>query len=149
MLFVRLRRFTQTRFIVRASIRYKKYHFTFKLCYLLSHLDAIRILFAAWWIFIQVITSFYTAELTAVLTLSTNDLRVNNLNELKEDSGAKWVAVEGAQMELLKKNEHLSFLNEDLKTGKGQLVKDIPTALEKVINEDETLSGAIQAIAHR
>jgi len=28
-----------------------------------------RVLFATWWIFVQVLTSFYTAELTAFLTL--------------------------------------------------------------------------------
>ena len=50
---------------------------------------------ATWWIFVQVLTSFYTAELTAFLTLADNTLPVNNLQQLQADQNAKWVAVSG------------------------------------------------------
>ena len=64
--------------------------------------DVARILFASWWLFIQVITSFYTAELTAVLTLSQEGLPVNNLAELQSLKGATWIAIDGAELTLLR-----------------------------------------------
>lgn len=65
--------------------------------------DVARILFASWWLFIQVITSFYTAELTAVLTLSQSELPVQNMEQLRYREGAKWVAIDGAEMAILQK----------------------------------------------
>jgi hypothetical protein len=35
-----------------------------------------RILFASWWIFVQVLTSFYTAELTALPIKNFDDFKV-------------------------------------------------------------------------
>ena len=66
--------------------------------------DIARILFACWWLFIQVITSFYTAELTAVLTLTASELPVTNLSDLEvPDSTARWVAVNGSEINILLK----------------------------------------------
>jgi hypothetical protein len=42
-----------------------------------------RILFASWWIFVQVLTSFYTAELTAFLTLTDTSLPIKNFDDFK------------------------------------------------------------------
>jgi len=42
-----------------------------------------------------VLTSFYTAELTAFLTLTDTTLPVKNLEDLKNSPNAKWVAVAG------------------------------------------------------
>ena len=55
-----------------------------------------RILFATWWIFVQVLTSFYTAELTAFLTLVDSSLPIKNLEDLKNVQSAKWIAIAGA-----------------------------------------------------
>jgi hypothetical protein len=42
------------------------------------------------------LTSFYTAELTAFLTLVDSSLPVQNLQDLKNDPSAKWIAIAGA-----------------------------------------------------
>lgn len=39
--------------------------------------DSIRVAFATWWIFITILTSFYTANLTAFLTLARFSLPIN------------------------------------------------------------------------
>lgn len=52
--------------------------------------DSARLLFSTWWIFILILTAFYTANLTAFLTLSTFTLPINSA----EDIGRKhyqWV----------------------------------------------------------
>ncbi|XP_017777071.1 PREDICTED: glutamate receptor ionotropic, delta-1 [Nicrophorus vespilloides] len=60
--------------------------------------DSSRLLFATWWIFITILTAFYTANLTAFLTLSKFTLPVNKV----EDIGAKkysWVTHKGSAIE--------------------------------------------------
>nr|CAD7432142.1 unnamed protein product [Timema monikensis] len=44
----------------------------------LSIVDSSRLLFATWWIFITILTSFYTANLTAFLTLSRFTLPIDD-----------------------------------------------------------------------
>lgn len=44
--------------------------------------DSTRMLFASWWIFITILTSFYTANLTAFLTLSRFTLPINTWDDL-------------------------------------------------------------------
>lgn len=44
--------------------------------------DSTRLLFATWWIFITILTSFYTANLTAFLTLSKFTLPINNVDDI-------------------------------------------------------------------
>jgi hypothetical protein len=44
--------------------------------------DSIRIIFATWWIYITILTSFYTANLTAFLTLSRFTLPINNPKDI-------------------------------------------------------------------
>ncbi|XP_031331816.1 glutamate receptor ionotropic, delta-2 isoform X3 [Photinus pyralis] len=56
--------------------------------------DSTRLLFAVWWIFITILTAFYTANLTAFLTISMFTLPVSKA----EDIGAKkysWIADDG------------------------------------------------------
>ena len=52
---------------------------------------------ATWWIFVQILTSFYTAHLTAFFTLSAPKNPVGNLVELTQrpHPPAKWVSVRG------------------------------------------------------
>ncbi|RZB39912.1 glutamate receptor ionotropic, delta-1, partial [Asbolus verrucosus] len=60
--------------------------------------DSSRILFSTWWIFITILTAFYTANLTAFLTLSKFTLPINQ----PEDIGAKkskWVTTRGNALE--------------------------------------------------
>jgi hypothetical protein len=44
--------------------------------------DSIRVAFATWWMFITILTSFYTANLTAFLTLSRFTLPINEPHDL-------------------------------------------------------------------
>lgn len=44
--------------------------------------DSTRLLFATWWIFITILTSFYTANLTAFLTLSQFTLPINDVEDI-------------------------------------------------------------------
>ena len=62
--------------------------------------DSTRLLFATWWIFITILTSFYTANLTAFLTLSRFTLPIEGPKELvKTKSG--WIAHKGSALEYL------------------------------------------------
>lgn len=65
--------------------------------------DSTRILFATWWIFITILTSFYTANLTAFLTLSKFMLPINTVEDIlrKEKS---FVAHQGGAVEYAIKN---------------------------------------------
>ena len=60
--------------------------------------DVARILFGTWWVFITIVTAFYTAQLTVVLASSSRLLPVNNLQEINQDSAATWVAVGGGAL---------------------------------------------------
>lgn len=65
--------------------------------------DSTRLLFATWWIFITILTAFYTANLTAFLTLSKFTLPINSVDDIlgKEK---KFVAHEGGAVEYAIKN---------------------------------------------
>lgn len=45
-------------------------------------LDSSRLLFATWWIFITILTAYYTANLTAFLTLSRFTLPINEPKDI-------------------------------------------------------------------
>ena len=49
----------------------------------------------------QVLTSFYTAELTAFLTLVDSTLPVKNLDDLRYRAGAKWVGIAGGTFQTI------------------------------------------------
>lgn len=64
----------------------------------ITFLDSSRLLFATWWIFITILTAFYTANLTAFLTLSQFTLPISK----PEDIGTKkysWVSQKNGAIE--------------------------------------------------
>ncbi|XP_070502352.1 glutamate receptor ionotropic, delta-1 [Chironomus tepperi] len=73
--------------------------------------DSIRVVFATWWMFITILTSFYTANLTAFLTLSRFTLDINEpkdlLNKRHQFIGLRGSAVDYA---IRNTNEELDFL---------------------------------------
>ncbi|XP_001651932.2 glutamate receptor ionotropic, kainate 2 [Aedes aegypti] len=76
--------------------------------------DSTRILFASWWIFITILTSFYTANLTAFLTLSKFTLPINNAEDVRKKE-KQFVTIRGNAIEYAIKNSDetlnsLSFL---------------------------------------
>ena len=82
-----------------------------------------RILFGSWWLFITIVTAFYTAQLTAVLAGSSRALPVNNLEELHSDEEATWVAMGGGAFEtIIKSWPEYEALKHDLHTKKGVFV---------------------------
>ncbi|XP_036143482.1 glutamate receptor ionotropic, delta-1 isoform X2 [Monomorium pharaonis] len=62
--------------------------------------DSTRILFATWWIFILILTSFYTANLTAFLTKPQFTLPINNVRDLMR-KGYHWVTYKGRTLDFL------------------------------------------------
>ncbi|KAL7289919.1 hypothetical protein TKK_0016306 [Trichogramma kaykai] len=67
--------------------------------------DSTRIIFATWWIFITILTSFYTANLTAFLTLSKFTLDINSIDDLIR-YGYSWFVIEGKSVQTLMKYDY-------------------------------------------
>lgn len=65
--------------------------------------DSIRIIFATWWIYITILTSFYTANLTAFLTLSRFTLPINNPKDILSKKQA-FISQRGFAIEYAIKN---------------------------------------------
>ncbi|XP_063708736.1 glutamate receptor ionotropic, delta-2 [Culicoides brevitarsis] len=80
--------------------------------------DSTRILFATWWIFITILTSFYTANLTAFLTLSRFTLPFNTVEDIVQKD-QRFVSKRGGGIEYSIKNQ-----NEEL------------NILQKLVNRD-------------
>lgn len=60
--------------------------------------DSARVMFATWWIFITVLTAFYTANLTAFLTLSDFTLPIKSPGDIGAGQ-RKWVTNKGNAIE--------------------------------------------------
>ncbi|XP_048512132.1 glutamate receptor ionotropic, delta-1 isoform X2 [Athalia rosae] len=86
--------------------------------------DSARLLFATWWIFITILTSFYTANLTAFLTLSQFTLPINSASDLA-NKNQKWIATRGDAVDRIvnqKDNEELSMLRRSVERGYGEFM---------------------------
>ncbi|XP_076641719.1 ionotropic receptor 76b isoform X2 [Halictus rubicundus] len=84
--------------------------------------DSTRMLFATWWIFILILTSFYTANLTAFLTKPQFTLSISSLQDIVQ-KGYSWVTYKGRTVDFLLSQEHvndLSLLNVSRWQGKGE-----------------------------
>ncbi|XP_053988095.1 glutamate receptor ionotropic, delta-2 isoform X2 [Hylaeus volcanicus] len=62
--------------------------------------DSTRMLFATWWIFILILTSFYTANLTAFLTKPQFTLSISSLQDIVH-KGYSWVTYKGRTVDFL------------------------------------------------
>jgi hypothetical protein len=62
--------------------------------------DSTRLLFATWWIFILILTSFYTANLTAFLTKPQFTLPIKSLHDIAHKN-YRWVAYKGRTLNFL------------------------------------------------
>jgi glutamate receptor, ionotropic, invertebrate len=65
--------------------------------------DSIRVAFATWWIYITILTSFYTANLTAFLTLAVFSLPINVPKDMLDQSKG-FVSQKGFAVEYAIKN---------------------------------------------
>ncbi|CAF4854472.1 unnamed protein product [Pieris macdunnoughi] len=82
-----------------------------------------RVLFATWWLFIILLSAFYTANLTAFLTLSKFTLDIETVQDLYKKN-YRWVAPEGGAVENAVKNpdEVINFLLKTVTTGRGRFL---------------------------
>lgn len=65
--------------------------------------DSIRLVFATWWMFITILTSFYTANLTAFLTLSRFTLDINEPKDLL-NKRQKFIGLRGSAVDYAIRN---------------------------------------------
>ncbi|XP_026810663.1 ionotropic receptor 93a isoform X1 [Rhopalosiphum maidis] len=90
--------------------------------------DSARLIFATWWIFIMILTSFYTANLTAFLTLSKFTLPIKRIEDIASNE-YRWISSEGSAVEyIVKVDNDLKPLRQSMFEGNGQFM---------VINIDE------------
>ncbi|KAM3968043.1 ionotropic receptor 76b [Aphomia sociella] len=80
-----------------------------------------RVLFTTWWLFIILLSAFYTANLTAFLTLSKFTLDIENPQDLYKKN-YRWVAAQGSAVQYIvsNSNEHLYYLNTMVKNGRAE-----------------------------
>ncbi|PSN56156.1 Ionotropic receptor 76b [Blattella germanica] len=84
--------------------------------------DSTRILFATWWIFITILTSFYTANLTAFLTLSKFTLPIEGPKDLAKNR-AGWISHKGTSLEYqVENNKDYEYLNKTVRDGRGRFL---------------------------
>nr|AII01114.1 ionotropic receptor [Dendrolimus houi] len=83
--------------------------------------NSTRILFATWWIFIIFLSAFYTANLTAFLTLSKFTLEIENTIDLYKKN-YRWVAQKGGSVEctVTDPSYDLYYLNKMLLNGRAE-----------------------------
>ncbi|XP_028160886.1 glutamate receptor ionotropic, delta-2 isoform X1 [Ostrinia furnacalis] len=80
-----------------------------------------RVLFTTWWIFIILLSAFYTANLTAFLTLSKFTLDIENPQDLYKKN-YRWVSAEGGAVQYVvsSPNEVLYYLSRMISTGRAE-----------------------------
>ncbi|XP_048480884.1 glutamate receptor ionotropic, delta-1 [Plutella xylostella] len=80
-----------------------------------------RVLFATWWMFIILLSAFYTANLTAFLTLSKFTLDIEYPQDLLRKN-YRWMAQEGGTVQYIVRdpNEELHSLNVMVKNGRAE-----------------------------
>ncbi|XP_026326417.1 glutamate receptor ionotropic, delta-2 [Hyposmocoma kahamanoa] len=80
-----------------------------------------RILFATWWLFIILLSSFYTANLTAFLTLSKFTLEIRNADDLYKKN-YRWIAKEGGSVQFIINDpeENQYYLSKMVANGRGE-----------------------------
>nr|QIJ45760.1 ionotropic receptor [Glyphodes pyloalis] len=80
-----------------------------------------RVLFTTWWIFIILLSAFYTANLTAFLTLSKFTLDIETPQDLYKKN-YRWVSHEGGAVQYVvnSPNEDLYYLSRMIATGRAE-----------------------------
>ncbi|VVC44599.1 Hypothetical protein CINCED_3A012347 [Cinara cedri] len=96
--------------------------------------DSARLIFATWWIFIMILTSFYTANLTAFLTLSKFTLPIKRLEDIA-DNEYRWIASEGSAVEyIVKVDNDLEPLKQSMFEGNGQFMEINIDEIQTILN---------------
>ncbi|KAI5739112.1 hypothetical protein M8J77_015140 [Diaphorina citri] len=98
-------------------------------------------MFASWWIFIMILTAFYTANLTAFLTLSQFTLPIHSVEDIANPTNT-WCAEAGGAVEYsIKEDGDLDVLDESLRRGRGQFIDamDRDRIMQLISNGDRSL----------
>lgn len=100
--------------------------------------DSTRILFAMWWIFNLILTSFYTANLTAFLTRPQFTLPINNVHDIVR-KGYQWITYKGRTLDFLlsqfNDTEELYSLN--ITKWKGHYITSYENPVKTIFNAVE------------
>nr|APZ81410.1 ionotropic receptor 76b [Adelphocoris lineolatus] len=101
--------------------------------------DSARMVFATWWIFILILTAFYTANLTAFLTLSISTLPIKEIDDVAKDN-RHWFALQGGPIEHAikdKEDEKLRKLRDSAASGRATFLetKQESIILQKITND--------------
>uniref|UniRef100_A0A182Q7R8 Ionotropic glutamate receptor C-terminal domain-containing protein n=1 Tax=Anopheles farauti TaxID=69004 RepID=A0A182Q7R8_9DIPT len=109
-------------------------------------------MFASWWIFITILTSFYTANLTAFLTLSKFTLPINNAEDVRRKE-KQFVTIRGGAVEYAIRNRDetlnaLSVLVDKRLVDFTTNVNDSDTLADKVAKQNYVFVRDRPAIDH-
>ncbi|KAF6216861.1 hypothetical protein GE061_001211 [Apolygus lucorum] len=102
--------------------------------------DSARMIFATWWMFILILTAFYTANLTAFLTLSISTLPIKEIDDVAKDN-RHWFTLQGGPIEHAikdKEDEKLRRLRDSASNGKATFLesKQESAILQKIHQND-------------
>ncbi|KAL1129948.1 hypothetical protein AAG570_012892 [Ranatra chinensis] len=89
--------------------------------------DSSRIMFATWWIFILILTAFYTANLTAFLTWSLFTLPIQSIDDIAKP-GTLWFSASGGSIQYSitsKDDGDMDTLMTSVDKGYGKFIDDI------------------------
>lgn len=97
-------------------------------------LDSARLIFATWWIFIMILTSFYTANLTAFLTLSKFTLPIKRIEDIANNE-YRWISSEGSAVEyIVKMDNDLKPLKQSMFDGNGHFMAINIDEIDTILN---------------
>ncbi|XP_046395225.1 glutamate receptor ionotropic, delta-1 isoform X2 [Ischnura elegans] len=98
--------------------------------------DSSRLLFATWWIFITVVTAFYTANLTAFLTLSRFTLPIDGPLDIVRKSYS-WIGHSGSPFEVMVQlDENFNYLRKSIGKGLGKFVNSSDEDLMELVRNE-------------
>ncbi|XP_063233347.1 glutamate receptor ionotropic, delta-1 [Bacillus rossius redtenbacheri] len=101
--------------------------------------DSSRLLFATWWIFITILTSFYTANLTAFLTLSRFTLPIDDARDMAVYR-YRWMAQKGLTMhEVVRHDPAYDYLNHSVKAGRGEFLKGDNLKMMSIVQKENKM----------
>nr|XP_045595314.1 glutamate receptor ionotropic, kainate 2-like [Procambarus clarkii] len=110
--------------------------------------DSSRILFATWWLFITIVTSFYTANLTAFLTFNGLQLHITRVEDLRKHH-VTWLAFrDGALVEVISTHPKLQILRDLQAEGRGRFIDSRAEAVSLVRTNDYVYIDDMQVLDH-
>ncbi|GLG96279.1 Ionotropic receptor 93a, partial [Gryllus bimaculatus] len=116
-----------------------KYNVSLPKTNVLGDNNSSRILFATWWIFITILTSFYTANLTAFLTLSKFTLPIKDAKDIAKYR-YRWIAQQGGPLEhLVDTNEDFDYLKASQQKGYGKFLKKTDVEMLEEIQKNNLM----------